>query len=196
LEPPITIITLVFHHLAGPDLAHGHHVVIVTGPSAFEGHAHGIEFLPQPTDTRPQHEAAAGQHIEAGGLLRQQQRVGLGQDVDAGAQAQGLGVGRHRGEGDKRVQEGIVGTAPHFSVLAVGVLRLVLHRHHDMLEGPDGFKALGLDKLGQAHQLFQGLHSDVDRDQSDFHFCRSCKDENPAARSVREGAGQFACPAL
>ena len=154
----------MLHHFARPDLFHGYHIVIEPRATPLKGHPHGHELLLQPADPGAQHEAAAGEEIQAGGLFCQQQRVGLGHDVYAGGQADGFGLRSDGRQGDQRIDKRRFRRHAHFARCRVGIFRLIVQRYNDMFKGPDAFKASFFSCLRHGDHLLRGDDADVDGD--------------------------------
>ena len=85
-------------------------VVIHAGATLGERHPHGIELTWYIADTEPGFQTAAGEHVDRGEFLGEDDRVALGEDHDAGTQAQRRGVCRKVGESSHLIHE--VGVGP------------------------------------------------------------------------------------
>ena len=150
---------------------------MLVGPAAPLGHGHadGPELGLQVAGADTQHEAAAAEHVEAGDLLGEHQRLTLREDDDPGPEPHAGRGGGDEGQPDQRVQDG-VGR---------------LHRRgrhprageHHVLAGPQRVVA---EVLGQAGQLEPGLGSRgrvaVEAEDTDQH-----RRDGSGARARRHG---------
>jgi len=159
----------MLHHLAGPDLLHRDHVVVEARAAALEGNPEGFELLPQPADAHAQHEPSVRHEVEARGLLGHVEGIHLGEDVHPGAETQGAGGTGHRGQGHQRVHHGGFRFGAHLAAGVVGILRLVIHRHDHVLEGPYGFVTGRFGELGERDHLRGILDADVHGNETDLH---------------------------
>ena len=80
--------------LLAPQAAHHGDILAHALRAAGELHAQRRELLDQPACPDAEGEAAAGQAVEARGLLRQRERLVLGHETNAGCQPDGLGGAR------------------------------------------------------------------------------------------------------
>src|SRR5262249_58630645 len=87
-----------------PQASHQRDVLAGAVGAARERDAEGGELLAQPADANAEHEAAVGQAIEAGDLLREDERVVLRNEADAGAETDPAGDGGGRAQGHEGVE--------------------------------------------------------------------------------------------
>jgi hypothetical protein len=99
-----------------------------------EGNAERRELLREPADPDAEQETPLRHEVETRGLLREQQRIRLREDVHARRESHALGVRCDRSERDQRIDELRLGRDGHLAVAAVRVLRRVVDRHDDVLE--------------------------------------------------------------
>src|SRR5205814_3509154 len=80
---------------------------LVGAPASLpERHAGYLVFMRVPADTDAQFEAAAREVLQAGELLRDENRVAQCRDQDAGGERYALGAARGEGQGFERRQPG------------------------------------------------------------------------------------------
>ncbi len=102
---------------------------------------HRLQLLPQPAHPDPEEQAPAGEPIDGGAALGQDQRVVLGEHQDSGAEPDPLGAAGQPGEQVERVGQLAVLRERHATGVAVGVAALVAHGHDDVLNGEQRLEA-------------------------------------------------------
>ena len=122
------------HHLHRLDPLFGHL------PAVGEAHAERFHLLGQPASADAEEEASAGDHVQAGDLLGQRDRLVLGHKTDAGAQLElGRRAGR-RAQPDERVVNAAVLVGQR-TVGRAGELRLAIDGHMHVLRREERVEA-------------------------------------------------------
>ena len=146
----------------GPEGAHGREVVVGAGAPVGHGHADGGHLGLEVAGADAEQEPPAGQHVEGGGLLGEDERVPLREDDDPGGEQQPLGGGGHEAEVHERVED--------------RVLRLHRRRrhpwarHHDVLAGPDRVEAELLGEPSDGDRVVRAVgRTRVDAEHAELH---------------------------
>ena len=139
-------------------------------PRRSNGRGHDLELLAEPADADAEVDPAAREHVEVDDLLGGVHRVALRHEADAGPETDPVGDGGEVGEGGERLEQAGVAGAGEPAVGGVGVLRLVLVEHHDVLGDPDRLEApvLGLAAEG-AEDLGVGVAVAERGEETDLH---------------------------
>ena len=90
--------------LLGPDLLHGQHPLAHHPEARREGGPVMLDLLDVPAGAHAEEEASVGEEVEAGHLLRGDDRIVLDHQADAGAEAEPRRHGRRRRQPDEGVQ--------------------------------------------------------------------------------------------
>ena len=101
------------------------------------------------------------QDIEGGQGFGRKHRIPVGQNQDTRADADALRHGGQIGHDDQGLQIRLSGDKRHLAGGMVGVERLHLCRHHNVIAGPDGVKAEGFRRVRKAHQVGGRCHHAV-----------------------------------
>ncbi len=125
-----------------PQDAHHLEVLVGDGAALGKGGTEGGKFLFHPTGTDPDNRASAGEIIEGGELLGQQERIAIWRDQDGGAQADALGDRTDPSQGSDGFIDG--------GAEALGKRR----RIHDVIAHPNRVETEGLGPLGQREGSF------------------------------------------
>ena len=158
--------------LLGPEGTKDAHTLIAIGaPSGIGLQAKGLEFFLHPAHADPKGDAAVRQDIEGGQGFGRKHRIPVGQNQDTRADADALRHGGQRGHDDQGLQIRLSGDKRHLAGGMVGVERLHLCRHHNVIAGPDGVKAEGFRRVRKAHQVGGRCHhAAIGVDTSDTHL--------------------------
>ena len=145
---------VVFHVLAGLQLADDLDAFVHALATRVEIDAHHVEFLLHPADAHAHVHASLGEVTQAAGRLGDLERVTQRQDVDVGAEMQLLGDGRQ--PADQRPGLGpqrVFAELGWLVVRRVQVLRVLLFRVHEMIRHQHPVKSHALRRPRDIEQL-------------------------------------------
>ena len=135
----VVVLAVVLGLVLGPKLLHHLDGFSGLGPAMLKVAAHDLGLFPEPAGADAEHEAAPAEQVEAGNLLRQQQRVALRHQRNAGAQLDG--AARSGGPGQSDVGVGEVGISPR-NLASGGREGAVAVQGHGRVFGvPEGLEA-------------------------------------------------------
>ena len=106
--------------LLGPDRLQAGEELVGAAAALVEGHADRVVLVARPADAEPDVEAAPGDLVQRGELLRQHDRRVVGHDEDARAQTDARRHARHERERDHRIRHGLEGSPARLARASAG----------------------------------------------------------------------------
>ena len=154
----------------GPQRDEGFQALVGDLAALLERGAQQLELLPHPARAGADDEPAVGEHVDGGEHLGRQHRRPMRHHHHRRQQPQLLGAAGEEGDGGELVEAMAVLGGPERARRRIGIARLQIPRHDQVVADREEVEARALGRLGYAHVVVAvGEDAPRQRAQSELH---------------------------